>query len=369
MGSMKNNKTPNFFSPKPLFGFDIGNGSLKVMQVQTSGSHDLKAKNHKAVRVTGYGTISFDKKAIDNGVITDPEIIAKATKELFDKHLIGEITSRRVVMSIPAYRTFTRSIQLPILKPKELDDAVNLEAEQYIPLPLEELYLDYELISQTKEQLEVLAIAVPKKIVDSYLELNEILGLEPMLIETTMSAAARLFGQDPQSDVPTVIIDFGSLSSDISIYDHKILTTGTVTGGGQVFTDSIEKKLKVTHEEAGLIKTKYGLGLSKRQTEIKEALEPTLAQIVKEIRRMIRYYDERYGTERPIQQIITLGGGANMPGLSEYLTNALRLAVRPCDPWQYFDYKGLQPPNNADKSMYATAAGLCLAPPKEVFKR
>lgn len=368
MGSMKNHKlTGNFFSPRPLFGLDIGNGSLKVMQVEPGSAHDAKVKNHKSWKVAGYGTISFDKKAIDNGVVVDPEIIAKATKELFKHHLIGDISSRRVAISIPAYRTFTRSIQLPILKPKELSDAVNLEAEQYIPMPLEELYLDYEIISQAKEQMEVLAVAVPRKIVDSYLELHRILGLEPMLIETTMSAAARLFAQDSQSDVPTVIIDFGSLSSDISIYDKKILTTGTVTGGGQVFTDSIEKKLKVTHEEAGLIKTKYGLGLSKRQGEIKEALEPTLAQIVKEIRRMIRYYEERYGTERPIQQIITLGGGANMPGLSEYLTDGLRLAVRPCDPWQYFDYKGLQPPSSADKSMYATAAGLCLTPPHEVF--
>jgi len=361
-------KTPNFFRTKPLFGLDIGNGSLKVMQVEPGEEHNPNAKGYKQPRVLGYGTISFDKSAIDNGVVVNPEVIAKATKELFSKHLIGDINTRRVAITIPTYRTFTRSIQLPLLKPKELKEAVTLEAEQYIPVPLEELYLDYDQIAQTKDQLEVLAIAVPKKIVDSYLELTQVIGLEPVLIETTMGAAAQLFTQDKQSDIPTVIIDFGSLSSDISIYNHNILTTGTVTGGGQVFTNSIEEKLKVTHEEAGLIKTKYGLGLSKRQGEIKEALEPILEQIVKEIRRMIRYYEERYGTEKPIRQIITLGGGANMPGLSEYLTNALRMAVRPCDPWQYFNYKGLQPPNNADKPMYSTAAGLSLVDPKEVFK-
>ena len=363
MGSI--NKTPNFFKAKPLFGLDIGNGSLKVMQINDD-AHD-KSHAHKPAKVVGYGTITFDKKAIQDGVVIDPEIIAKATQELFKRHLIGDITSRRVAITIPAYRTFTRSIQLPPLKPKELENAVTLEAEQYIPLSLEELYLDYQQIGRVKDQLEVLAVAVPKKIVDSYLELASILGLEVVLIETTMGASARLFAQDSQSDVPTVIIDFGSLSSDVSIYDKNILTASTVPGGGQVFTNSIQDKLKVTHEEAGLIKTKYGLGVSKRQKEIQEALEPTLQQIVKEIRRMIRYYDEHYGNERPIQQIVTLGGGANMPGLSEYLTNAIRLAVRPCDPWQYFEYKGLQPPATADKPMYATAAGLSLVPPKEVF--
>lgn len=364
MGSL--NQTPNFFRQKPLFGLDIGNGSLKVMQVN-EGQHDPRAKNHQQPHVIGYGTISFDKAAIDNGVVVQPEIIAKATKELFKQHLIGDITTNRVAMTIPAYRTFTRSIQLPQLKPKELQDAVLLEAEQYIPLPLDELYLDFQQIRQVKDQTEVLAVAVPKNIVDSYVELASILGLEAVLIETTMGASARLFSQDKQSDVPTVIIDFGSLSSDISVYDKGILAASTVPGGGQVFTNSIQEKLKVTPEEAQLIKTKYGLGLSKRQDEIKVALEPTLAQIVKEIRRMIRYYDEHYGAERPIKQLVTLGGGANMPGLSEYLTNALRLAVRSCDPWQYLQYKGLQPPSNADKPMFATAAGLSLVPPKEVF--
>jgi len=110
------------------------------------------------------------------------------------------------------------------------------------------------------------------------------------------------------------------------------------------------------------------LGVSKNQTEIKESLEPILSEIVKEIRRMVRYYAERYGSKRPIEQVITLGGGANMPGLDEYLTEALHLAVRHSDPWQYLSYKGLQPPHASDRPMYSTAAGLSLVQPKEVFK-
>ncbi len=82
---------------------------------------------------------------------------------------------------------------------------------------------------------------------------------------------------------------------------------------------------------------------------------------------MMRYYEDRYGSGRPIAQVITLGGGANMPGLSEYFIDRLRLAVRHTDPWQYLNYKGLQPPAAADKPMYATVAGLALADPHEVF--
>jgi type IV pilus assembly protein PilM len=362
---MKTAKIPNFFHDKPLFGLDIGHGSLKVMQL-SEPPEKAPSKDYRP-RVIGYGFTTFDKAAQEDGVVVQPEVIAKAAADLFQNHLLGDITTRRVAIAIPAYRTFTRSLHLPKLKPNELREAVQLEAEQYISMPLEKLYLDYEITKQTADTTELFAVAVPQVIVNSYLDLTQILGLETVLVEPTLSSSGRLFSADPQSDVASLIIDFGALSADISIFDKHVLVTGTAQGGGENFTNSIKTRLGVSTQEAGLIKTRYGLGVSKKQADIKETLEPILQQIVKEIRRMMRYYEERYGSKRPISQIITLGGGANMPGLSEYLTENLRLAVRHSDPWQYLDYKGLQLPVAADKPMYATVAGLSLAQPKEVF--
>ncbi|HSX47529.1 MAG TPA: pilus assembly protein PilM, partial [Patescibacteria group bacterium] len=202
-----------------------------------------------------------------------------------------------------------------------------------------------------------------------YINLTRILGLETILIEPTLSSSGRLFSLDKHSEVATFIIDFGSRSADISIYDQRILVTGTVQGGGVNFTESIRSKLNVTLQEAALIKTRYGLNASKKQTEIRIALEPTLLQIVKEVKRMIRYYEERYGSDRPLAQIITLGGGANMPGLSEYLTETIRLPVRQVEPWNYINNKDLELPVLADKSMYSTVAGLSLADPIKVFTK
>lgn len=363
---MKTAKTPYFLRDEPLFGLDIGQSSLKVMQL----GHETTGKvgsNNPRPQIVGYGFTTFDKLAQKDGVVVKPDVVAKAALQMFNHHLIGNITTRRVAIAVPAYRTFTRSLKLPKLKPNQLREAVELEAEQYISLPLEELYLDYEIVKQTADATELFVVAVPKSIVDSYLELAQILGLEVVLIEPTLSSSARLFALDKQSDVASIIIDFGSQSADISIFDKTVMVTGTVKGGGVNFTESIKNVLHVTNEEAGLIKTRYGLGASKKQADIRQALEPTLQQIVKEIRRMMRYYEERYGNERPIKQIVALGGGANMPGLSEYLTETLRLAVRHTDPWHYLDHKGLQPPSDADKPMYATVAGLSLASPKEVF--
>ncbi len=363
---MKTTKTPNFYHDKPLFGLEIGHGSMKVMQV---AAEPIKAGvKHAPPRLIGYGATNFDTASQEDGVIIRPEIVAEAALELFRKQLIGDITTKRVAIAIPAYRTFTRSLRLPDLKSKELDEAVQLEAEQYIPLPLEELYLDYEVVGQVDGATELFAAATPRNIVDSYLNLAQILGLETVLIEPTLGSLGRLFTLDSQSDIPAIIINLGAVSSDISIFDKQVLITGTVQGGGEDFTQSIKDKLAVTSREAALIKTRYGLGVSKKQAEVKQALEPILQEIVKEIRRMVRYYGERYGSKRPLEQVITLGGGANMPGLDEYLTATLHLAVRHSDPWQYLDYKGLQPPDASDRPMYSTAAGLSLVQPNEVFR-
>jgi type IV pilus assembly protein PilM len=354
----KNNTTSYFYHDKPVVGLDIGHSNIKVMQTETT-----KRKR----RVVGYGIAPFDSTAVKDGVIINYEVIAKSLFDLFKKNLVGDITTRRVALAIPAGRAFNRTVTLPPMGKQDLKAAVTLEAEQYIPVPLNELYFDYSVISQSEKETELLIVAVPKKIVDSYMSLAKVLDLEVVAIETTIGSSGRLFVQAEKSNVPTVLIDLGSLSSDLTIYDKELVVTGTVPGGGDSFTSAIAQKLKVTPQEAHIIKSKYGLGLSKKQKEITECLTPTLDQLIKEIRRMVRYYQERSTSDGKIYQIVTMGGGANMPGLSEHLTNALRIPVRMCDPWQQLDFDGLQLPNSTEKSMYVTVAGLALMNPKEIF--
>lgn len=348
-----------FYKDKPVFGLDLGFSSAKVMQIAPRGDKQV---------VTGYGVADYDPKSIENGVIIDHEAIAKSIYDMFDKTLVGEISTRRVVFSVPAARTFSRVLMLPKLASKDIPDAVRLEAEQYIPVPIDDLYLDYEVIRKSDKNTEVWAVAVPKKLVDSYVMLGKLLGLEVVAMETTTSACSRLFRYTDKHDVPTVIIDFGSVSSDITVFDRGIVVTGTIPGGGDDVTSLISKNLKVTHQEAEIIKTKYGLNVSKKQAQVQAALDPLLTQLTKEIKRMIRYYEERTANQQQkIEQVVTIGGGANVPGLSEYMTNALRLPVRSCDPWSQIEYKHIQPPGAVQRTLYISVAGLALANPKELF--
>jgi type IV pilus assembly protein PilM len=329
------------------------------MQINASG---------KRPRVVGYGSAEFNPEATKDGVILKPEIIAEATKKMFEHDFQGILTTRRVALALPSYRSFSRAIQLPKLPANELKAAVDLEMEQYIPVPLKDLYLDYTVTGQSDNQLDLFASAVPREIVDSYLALSEAMGMEPVLIETTTASAARLFSFDANSDVATAIIDFGSLTADIALYNKTTVVTGTVSAGGQVFTELIQDKLKVSRTEASYIKTKYGLSLSKKQDEITEAIVPALQKIVTEVRRMVRYYEERFGSAHNVSQVIILGGGANMPGLGDYLTGALRMPVRTYNPWNMLDFSGLPAPSGPDRLMYATVSGLALLSPKEVFE-
>ena len=354
-------KQTYFYHDKPVFGMDIGFNSIKVIQVQ--------AGNKKKNTVLGYGVASFEPAAIKDGVILDIESIAKSTQAMFDKQIVGDITTKRVAVAVPSTRTFSQSLSLPKMARKDLRQAILSEIEQYIPTQIEELYIDFDITRETKDGVELQVVAAPKLIVDSYLSLTRVLGLETIAVETTINSSSRLFVHAEQSSVPTILIDFGSISSDITIYDQALLTTGTVPGGGDSFTNLIADNLKVSRQEAHVIKTRYGLGVSKKQAEITDALKPMLDQLGKEIRRMVRYYEERSTTQKKISQIVTMGGGANMPGLSDYLTSSLRLPTRMCDPWQNLSFDGLQPPSSSEKSMYVTATGLAMLNPGEAFSK
>ncbi len=350
-----------FYKDHPLFGLDIGFNSIKVMQ--------LEKKNKANYEVSAYGVADFDPRAIKQGVIVDYESVAAPIQALFGSSLTGSITTRRAVFSVPAAYTFSRVITLPKeIEKKDMDEAVITETQQYLPTPLEELYTDYSIVGVDKNETRILTVAVSRRIIGSYLKLAELLGLEVVAMEPTTAASNRLFGYTDIHKVPTVLIDFGSISTDITIYDNSLVVTGTLSGGGDQYTAAIQQALNVTAEEAHTIKTKYGLNVSKRQSEIRKALKPSMEELSKEIRRMVRYYEERASDEhKKIGQVATLGGGANIPGLSDYLTDLLRLPVRTCDPWHHLQFKNIPEPPEEQKSLYITTAGLGLVAPTEPF--
>lgn len=347
------------FEDKPLFGLDIGHDMIRVMQFDPHQKGKLK--------LSGYGSIAFSPEAVADGVIVRPEIIAKAATVLFKKELNGEIQTKRVAISIPAARAYTRTVQLPVMGAKDLADAVLVEAEQNIPASIDDLYFDYTITRQNDDGMEVFLVAVPKKIIDSYLILTRMLGLEVVFIDTTIGASAHFFEHDQQSNVPSVLVDFGSETIDISVFNGGLVVTGSVAFGSDDFTKAISKHLNLTAHEALMLKGEYGLDKSAVQKQVRAALDPLLGQLIKEVRRTVRYYEQRYAKDQPIGQVITMGGGANMPGLADYLTEELRLPTRQLDTISHIDFGSLRRFFNADKMSFVTVAGLASIDPRRIF--
>jgi type IV pilus assembly protein PilM len=356
MGNLK------FYRDEPLFGLDVGHDNIKAMQIEAAAGKPLAVK--------GYGLSSFDSSAIQNGVIIKPDVIAAAMHELFDKNIVGAITSRRVACAIPTSHTFSRPMKLPVLDHEAILEAVHLEAEQYIPIPITNLYLDYEVSHQDASGIELLLVAVSKNIVDSYHKTLEALKLEPVAFEPSINAASRLLQtRDVSQDQPAIIVDIGSVTTDIAVFDKTLLVASAVNGGGDNIAELIAKSLKLSPQQAMDLKNEYGISYSERQQRVIDAIKPILETLTHEIQKSIRYYSERAAKSgRQISQIITIGGGSVMPGLNQYLSKELRLPTQGLDPWQKVDFGSLAQPPETNRAMYVIAAGEALLNPAEVLK-
>lgn len=346
-----------FYKDKPVIGLDISPTSIKLMAVDT-----------KKWTVLGYGSIDLDPTKLQQSMDTDGKYLGEQLQLLLKKKTIGHFRSNHVVMSVPTTRTYSRSVTIPRELKGSILDAVKLEAEQYVPVPLNQIYLDYEITKQDKDSTTVLLCAVPQKTVDTCVDAATRAGLRVVMVEPGMSSVARLLKSTEEGDLATVIVDIGAASTDVAILDGSIKVTGGIAIGGNTFTLDISTKLGVTLEKAHQLKVLNGLGPSPKQKDIKAALEPNLKRVTAEVKKIIRYYSERVTDARKIEQVIIVGGGSNIPGIGDYFTDSIVLATRVASPWQVLNFGKLPQPARQFKARYITVAGLACVKPKEIWR-
>ena len=350
-------KTKLFYRDKPLVGVDVSTTGIKIMAI-----------NPQKMMVLGYGAIDLNPQKIQTSLTNGDDYLGIGLKQLLDTKISGHLPSNHAAVSVPTSRTYSRTIQLPLDAEANLSEALQLEAEQYIPLAIDDLYTDYQIIERNKDTLSVLFSAVPKRIVDSILKSCQFAGLDAVIVEPGISAASRLILRTEEGHLPTIIIDVGAATSDIALFDQVVRITGTASVGGHTFTYKIAEKLKVSFEEAHQLKVHSGLSIGPRQAKLKAALEPVLKNIVAETRKIMRYYSERLGAKTKIEQIVVVGGGSDLPGLGEFLTDTLIMPARVANPWQSLSFGDLTPPNRQFKPRYITAAGLAIIEPGGIWQ-
>lgn len=346
-----------FYKDKPIIGLDISQTSLKLMAV-----------NAKKWTVLGYGSVEVDPLKLQQSIDGDGAYLSEQLASLLQTKVVGQLPSNHIVMSIPASRTYSRSITLPGDIKGNLIDAVRLEAEQSIPVPVDQLYIDYEVTSKSDEAIAAYTCAAPRHIVDTCISAAERAGLKTIVVEPSMNAVARLLKASEQGDLPTVIVDIGAATTDVAILDSTIKVTGGVAVGGNTLTLDIANSLKISLEQAHQLKVLNGLNASDKQRKINKAVSPSLQKILSEIKKIMRYYEERVPGARKLEQVLIIGGGSNMPGIGDHFTENLMLASRIASPWQLLNFAKLPQPARQFKPRYISVAGLALVKPREIWE-
>ncbi len=302
-------------------GLDIGSSTLKAIQLK--GKH--LAAFAFAPTPPGITIASEDK--------VDLSKLAKAITDLIRE---GKFSSRDVVVSLLEPEIFTRVVSFPQMEDKEVAAAVKNEAQRYIPLPLEETTLDYEILGPSElnpKQIDVLLVAAPKALTQRYVTVLGQAGLNPLSLETEAVALSRSVVGDTRK-APVMAISLGAKTADLSIFSNNALRfTRSISTGGDALVRALSQNLGLDTTQAQEYLKSYGL-LEDHKTggKVLAAIKPIFDIIVEELRRSLAFYSSRHGKQ--VKRVVLVGGVANLPGIVVYLAEVLGIEVVRGNPWK-----------------------------------
>lgn len=342
------------YKEKDVVGIDIGSTSIKAVQLKKTG---------KLVKLVGYGSTPTPKNTIADGVITDPKKIAESTSKLLKTPKMGRFTATRVASSLPETKIFTRIVKLPVMPKKETNEAVKWEIDQYIPTPENELYHDWKTLENADNKgknQEVMIVAAPKKIVDSYLEVFKILNLELFSLEMSLGSVSRAMVSNKNKDEIILIIDIGGDSTNIAIYDKSLRVTGSIPLGGNNFNKSLALITNTDEKKSKEMITKCDIKDKKNYQTIISAINKDLSSISDEVKKLIKYYTDLEDRKNKIEKALVSGGCASVAGLTETLGKKISLKTTIGNPWENISIYPLKPIPKKEASRYTNAVGLAL---------
>lgn len=343
-----------FFSQtRQAFGLDISDDSLKVMQIIGQG---------KEAKVRAYANIAIPKGMIINGLIIDNKGFNYLLKKTLDRPDFGHINTNYAVASLPEGKSFVRVIQIPEMSERDAENAIPFEAENFIPLPIDQVYLDWQPIGAQDGKMNILIVASPKEFVDKYLDALEKANLKITALEVESQSCIRaLIGA--QKNETMLIVDLDAYrTSLIMVEEGNLQFTSTIPIAGNTFTESIARLLGISSSKAEIIKKKVGIANVIEYPNIKTALLPVLNNLTSEIKNILKFHNEH--SDKQVTKILLCGGSAKLKNLVEFLSLQFadfpELKVYLGDPWQ--NLPGLKDfsLSSLEALSYTTAIGLAM---------
>ena len=336
------------------FGLDIGTHSIKTVQLGGQNTRPVFIAAGQVPTPTQSGTIESEEDIV---------VIAETIKKL---HQEAHISTNKVVTSLPESQIFTRVVELPNLSDKEVQSSITWEAEQYVPIPIDEVRLDWQILSRPDQKgpsgkVEVLLVAAPKVLIERYLKILKKAGLVAASVETEITAAVRSLVQRVEGTPTTMIISLGASTTDISIVSaNQISFTRSIATGGLALARGVAQDLGFELDQATEYMKTYGLEVTQLEGKVMQAIKPVFDVVVNEIRRALAFYQSKH-PNTPVKRVVLTGGTAKLPGLVLYLAEALGLEVQQGNPWE-----GISLPSQVSQKLvgegtsYAVAVGLAL---------
>lgn len=333
-------------------GLDIGSHTIKVICLQK--------RSVKEYWLQAAGIAPTPPK----GLISDSQADLEAVSVVIKKLILESKTNvRQVNASLPESQIFTRVIEMPQLTEAELGTAIKWEAEQYIPMPLNEVKMDYVILTSDQKgkdgKMEVLLVAAPLSLIDKYRKVLEMSGLEPISLEPEIIAISRSLGGEGK--MPILIINLGAATTDISITKGGVFTfTRSIASGGEALARAVAKEMGFELSQAEEYKRTYGLEEDKLEGKILAAVKPIFDTVIEEIKRALIFYQGKYPDE-PIKIVSLCGGTAKLPGLVVYLAQNLGIETQVGDPWTRVGKdRKLFPKIEEEGPVFAVAIGLAM---------
>ncbi|MDD4996392.1 MAG: type IV pilus assembly protein PilM [Patescibacteria group bacterium] len=334
---------------KSFLGIDIGSTSIKLVE--------LGKENGLPVLLT-YGYAERAMSDIVNG--DAKEILSKVAVLLKKLYTQAGADSYQAVTALPNFSVFNSVITLPMMSKKELDSAIHWEAKKFIPMPIEEVILDWRIIDvidvdKKRKNYRILLTAAAKNLVKRYVEIFKQADLQLLFLETEAFALVRsLLGK---SQATTMIIDTSAVTTDIIIIEKGVPALNrSIDVGGITISQAIANGLSIDFKRAEQFKRDIGMsGPSKISRVIEEILKP----VVDEMSYSLRLYQDQSG--KKVEQIILSGGSAYLPDLSDYFSKIMNIRVIVGNPWARISFnQELKPALDEVAPRFAVAIGLAL---------
>jgi len=313
-------------------GIDIGTSSIKVVEI--------KKKGGKAVLET-YGAISLGPYAgVEVGRVTNlpVEKITEALKEVLKQ---SGVTTPDSALSVPVQSSLIFTLELPAgIKTSEMSSIVSIEARKYIPVPINEVTLDYfvlpkkelsyeeannpDRMSESKEKTEVLVVAIQNEAVSKLRSIVSQANLNVSFFEVEIFSSERANFEHELS--PVLLVDFGASHTKLTLIEFGMVKSyHTVNRGGADITDTIAKSLTIPYEKAEEMKKEFGLYGNPMEKALADIIKVHVDYIFSEVNNVLLGYEKKYN--RTISKIIFTGGGALMKGLPEVAVNDFKAEI------------------------------------------